>query len=1354
MVSPELENSLHPLEPLIGDPHRRASPTERGFIYQFWRTVESWIDLKSDEVLYVEGAEDFDKLASDHSTATQIKDDKGSGSLTLTSAIQAINNYWTLKTNNPGRRIHFQYVTTRAVGEERQGLNGKKGVEIWQACRVFSAQEATTGINELKAFLLSQNTLNQSLVDFLSTKSETDIYRELVSPFEWLPDQPGLDDLKDKVLAKLLVRTQPKGLPVTEVERLAKDLYLEVEQAAIQKTPQALNAVGLERRVDLFTFIQVPRVQETGAVLSGMFETLLAHIAPHGQTIPAVKAFPPSFPLPVLPEGLWRRATLIDNIFRVLQASGVTYVHGSTGTGKTTLVQQALVSISEVLWLDLRDFGPQEIATSCRHLIGFVNSQIGKPTVVLDDFNLQGDSRLVETELGRLLSAIKHRDGGVVVISYTPPVPRIAAILGVDEPCQVPVPPFTVEEIASYLTWLGCDNSGQSELLGRFVWAHSSGHPQLVSVRVRALAAAGFPLPTAKDLSRCPKEMQDVLTEAISLIRTSLPAPARDLIYRLSLVSGLFSRSHVLRIAKVTPSIDRAGEYLDTLIGPWLEQPISGCYRVSPLARQAGAKMLEVGEVNVLHGEIALAMLSSSPLSIHEFAIAVNHAVIGESEGVIPIIMTAFVNAPKEIRNAIAEEVNWIKYIGLGSATRVPFSNTVALQFFRLFQWEVASLSDPESLGPLAKAMDREFPVGGTDPLCVLPRIIFLSKLLMQTEVLIPINEFVHKMLELPRLVKSANQLGQDFGIGKNLPAMPFGRNKATLLDWFSGSLAFQVKGSADLAALTRVIDALTPPERNKLLGIFPTDDEDLRVLFSGAWHGVPQGNKQAQEDFANVLRNSIDAGKRWGNRPWIGAATRLLAVVLDESLHQPDKAREEIEQTTEEYGATPNLSDQLALIDFNHERYESALTIWRQILPGWKVDDNFDMQPVLSSRLAAICAANLEYWAESAELFKSAWLRAKKFNQKTWSLGLLADRAFALWQAGQRIRSIHILVKVVKTLEDTPNNPDSFTEYALHKKVGVITSTFAGIPLEASPLPGMCSSPSHDKGIGELPPTLVEYQWNNLFRIADTLGESKLRTVLLARIVGVPFATIRFFAKDAMLRDAIKNGAAETIFDCAIQVAKEAEKIIARGDSPPHLPDAQGLGGEITERTFNVFVFPALVGVLTDALTNGQNVVDLIEHWLIKSRFLEPTVQILIREIQVIANYDISQLEAVLINAQESERRRTMAAALLCGNGNDPKVALYAHVLFLTNTLGTWLYRHTTGASFDQLVRRDWRRFAETPFRLINPQLNIPPIKAFCSQTKSGWGAAADLILAAIPAVSLKIPREMIQKLNEISDS
>ena len=58
---------------LTADPKRQATDSLRGYLYQIWHSVNAWLDLADDEVLYLEGAEDFDILSNDIDTAVQVK---------------------------------------------------------------------------------------------------------------------------------------------------------------------------------------------------------------------------------------------------------------------------------------------------------------------------------------------------------------------------------------------------------------------------------------------------------------------------------------------------------------------------------------------------------------------------------------------------------------------------------------------------------------------------------------------------------------------------------------------------------------------------------------------------------------------------------------------------------------------------------------------------------------------------------------------------------------------------------------------------------------------------------------------------------------------------------------------------------------------------------------------------------------------------------------------------------------------------------------------------------------------------------------------------------------------------------
>jgi len=87
-------------QPLEGDPKRQAIPALRGYIYQIWHTVLDWITLEKDEVLYIEGAEDIDRIGGGKINETEIAEAKQikskSKNITLKSkdVVDSIVNYW------------------------------------------------------------------------------------------------------------------------------------------------------------------------------------------------------------------------------------------------------------------------------------------------------------------------------------------------------------------------------------------------------------------------------------------------------------------------------------------------------------------------------------------------------------------------------------------------------------------------------------------------------------------------------------------------------------------------------------------------------------------------------------------------------------------------------------------------------------------------------------------------------------------------------------------------------------------------------------------------------------------------------------------------------------------------------------------------------------------------------------------------------------------------------------------------------------------------------------------------------------------------------------------------------------
>ena len=122
---------------LPGDPRRQAVSSIHGDVYQAWWSIDAWLRLTdTDEVIYLEGAEDFDIVKSDAATTVQVKHDTGTISLGTAKAREALENFWTLSCKEIHRKIDFHFLTTSSVAKEQDGdFGGAKGIELWVAAQ-------------------------------------------------------------------------------------------------------------------------------------------------------------------------------------------------------------------------------------------------------------------------------------------------------------------------------------------------------------------------------------------------------------------------------------------------------------------------------------------------------------------------------------------------------------------------------------------------------------------------------------------------------------------------------------------------------------------------------------------------------------------------------------------------------------------------------------------------------------------------------------------------------------------------------------------------------------------------------------------------------------------------------------------------------------------------------------------------------------------------------------------------------------------------------------------------------------------------------------------------------------------
>src|ERR1700757_4009455 len=124
-------------QPLVNDPAREAAASMRGYWAQVWRSVLAWVELGDSERLYLEGAEDFDRISGLVAETVQIKDAAGNVTLRSGDVIEAIGNAWDHQRRNSRHTIKFRFLTTAGIAVERGSPFGAGigGLRLWRESR-------------------------------------------------------------------------------------------------------------------------------------------------------------------------------------------------------------------------------------------------------------------------------------------------------------------------------------------------------------------------------------------------------------------------------------------------------------------------------------------------------------------------------------------------------------------------------------------------------------------------------------------------------------------------------------------------------------------------------------------------------------------------------------------------------------------------------------------------------------------------------------------------------------------------------------------------------------------------------------------------------------------------------------------------------------------------------------------------------------------------------------------------------------------------------------------------------------------------------------------------------------------
>lgn len=210
--------------------NRQAVNSLRGYAYQIYQTLNTWLTLKENEILLLEVAEDFAVVTKNALKGIQVKDTAKSSSVTLKtkSVTQTIKSLWEFQKANPDKHVSITYITTSKIGKEKR-LNfpdGHTGLAYWQV----AAREGAD-IEPIRKALLELG-LPAQLTDFIKSAKPDELQDRILRRISWICGEGNIVALEQTIRDRLVYLGDQKGITPTDSERAKDSLVSEVLRKA------------------------------------------------------------------------------------------------------------------------------------------------------------------------------------------------------------------------------------------------------------------------------------------------------------------------------------------------------------------------------------------------------------------------------------------------------------------------------------------------------------------------------------------------------------------------------------------------------------------------------------------------------------------------------------------------------------------------------------------------------------------------------------------------------------------------------------------------------------------------------------------------------------------------------------------------------------------------------------------------------------------------------------------------------------------------------------------------------------------------------------------------------------------
>jgi len=1334
-----------------GDPRRQAVASLRGYAYQLYASALAWLSLKAGQSLFLEVAEDYAVVADQALKGVQVKDTAASGSITINNpdVLEALNSYVDLVQRNPDMRVSFRFLTTANLGRERDVSERIDGIGVLDYWRRAAAGSDVTPLR--KALLAAS--ITGPVRDFIEARDSAQLREDLLKPIHWDCHQESLEDISAQLEGSLIeFASERLQLSLADCNGLSQVVLGEVLTAIVR--PGSLRKLAL---VDLLRVCEEHgKTSISNSVLARL--TLAANL-PNGrsQGLLDAAAFLEATEGFAFPSNLSPRKVLVDAALRYLHQDQLVLLVGSTGLGKTLVARLvALDHGGQWLVLDLRDVPAAE---SCRRLDAAL-AQIARSNfagVIIDDAN-ELESPGVAHRVARFVRAVRRQDGVCVLTCYRNPSNAVADRFGLSPLPVLAVERLTLEEVVELVRAAG----GPPERVGQLTyWLSRRGHPQLVQALISNARRRGWTTMEQAGAEVVETLQEDLRFEQRQLQRVlvdQFDAATRTLLYRMSLLHGRFDRSLAMQMADVDPPIALAGEGLEQLVGPWIEDLGAGQLRVSPLVDRAGEEKLSAREQVAVHHRAAMVVGEGNAFGIDRVDALYKHALKGYANSILIKIALAVMAAG--VQHA-GELVYWMPALSGEPLDRPIYPSDLHTSKYLRFAQVLLLAETDEPARRLGAWTALRNEIGssseGGEPFMF--EYLVLSKALISMGLARIFSDPVNLLERHHDLTSSSGRL-MSLMSGFEDKSLQGGRSVVTSSIFFA-TQALGVGTIERQRQLFLALGRLGAEAREKYLKSPNDSQEGMQAMVNAGWLAEVKAGTLAWSRAAETFLEVAELAAAWGHRDLALYFHVARCVMLDEYGQQPEQAAIALDDAEALLGSDVILSRGRAKLHFRSGRFSDSLNLAEgSVTDLAKLDA---LERAFLCREAAISAANLDDWPKCREwlgvaLQTSGSLLSERL--RPMYIGLKADFAIAAYQAGDHQQAIQVFAEVltlVKAIEDDTSTRAIYCHRVVHHVLLWMYSQTSGKRpgLEVHGAPpvmqaGMCSNPEPSEAIRDQPKGSPITAWHLLSTVESRyLGCKAARIALDSRLNGLAYPSLEFMTRPRFLEHSIIRLNVEEFVEsispwidvCAYLYLRNEEMMANSPANPTAVDMPVASESEWQDERLAKHVRDAVLAFCIQAAMLGREsaLVDL-QAALSESRA------------SGVANSLLSQIllgeEALPDESRDKDICSTIRLVLQGEHLSHEQ--LFAVTLRLLETVYESTFRHGLKDSLVAWGTRRWRTAINVRFGFKAPNVYIRAIND--ALQLEGLGRLSAVLLAAEPALNLRITDGLRQWLAKVS--